>query len=323
MEHSRTHKKQKWILLSLLGIISLFALLQFTHQPLERKPVTSPIEAPENVVAILERSCYDCHSNQTDLEWFDKIAPVSWEVNKNVARAREVLNFSEWEGISEGAHLGKMWAILNMLKADKMPLKSYRLLHKEAKVTDADVEVIEDYVLSLTHQKSAKPSPTISFKHPSANRPEKNKFPQSPNGVRYTDEFKNWKVISSSTMFDRSMRVIYGNDLAAKAIEEEDFFPWPDGAIVVKAAWEQVENQYGEIRTGDFINAQFMVKDAEKFKDTEGWGFAKFSTDELVPTGKNALFAAQSCIGCHRQLAEGTGYLFSVPLKVNLKSKLK
>lgn len=79
----------------------------------------------------------------------------------------------------------------------------------------------------------------------------------------------------------------------------------------------------GEIRTGDFINAQFMVKDAKKYKDTEGWGFAKFSGNNLIPTGTSPLFAQQSCISCHRQLAEKTGYLFNVPMKVNDSTIIK
>lgn len=302
----KIHSK-KLILLSLFIVVVLFGVVQLNNQPLEGRPVTGEISAPREIVAILERSCYNCHSNKTTLNWYDKLAPLSWVVKKDVERAREVMNFSEWENISGEAHVGKMWAILNMVKAGKMPLKGYTLLHPEAKVSDTELEIIKNYVLSLTQEKIAVKNKTMAS------------APQSPDGITYTDEFKNWKAISMSTLYDNSMRVIYGNDIAVQAIEKEKFHPWPDGAIVVKAVWEQVENEYGEVRAGDFLNAQFMVKDAEKFKDTEGWGFAKFSTNELIPTGKTALFAAQSCIACHRQLAKETGYLFNVPLKVNPK----
>ena len=60
-----------------------------------------------------------------------------------------------------------------------------------------------------------------------------------------------------------------------------------------------------------------MVKDAARYSDTEGWGFAKFNGEALTPTGKTASFAVTSCISCHRQLAEETGFLFNVPLKLN------
>ncbi|PZU25273.1 MAG: cytochrome P460, partial [Chryseobacterium sp.] len=138
-----------------------------------------------------------------------------------------------------------------------------------------------------------------------------------------TDEYKKWKVISMSTLFDNSIRVIYGNDIAVEAIETENFHPWPDGSVVVKSVWKQENSANGEIRAGDFVNAQFMVKDSKKYTDTEGWGFAKFSGNDLHPTGKTASFAKESCIACHRQLAEKTGYLFDVPMKVNTERLIK
>lgn len=317
----KIHSK-KLILLFLFIVVVLFGVVQLDNQPLEGRPVTSEIKAPPEIVAILERSCYNCHSNKTTLNWYDKLAPLSWLVKKDVERAREVMNFSEWENIPHEAHVGKMWAVLNMVKAEKMPLKGYTLLHPEAKVSAAELETIKNYVLSLTHEKIADKNKITTDSKKRTGPAKRNipkSTPQSPNGITYTAEFKNWKAISMSTLYDNSMRVIYGNDIAVQAIEKEEFHPWPDGAIVVKAVWKQVENEYGEVRAGDFLNAQFMVKDAERFKDTEGWGFAKFSTDELIPTGKTALFAAQSCIACHRQLAKETGYLFNVPLKVNPK----
>ena len=311
-------KKRNPIAIVFLAILGIFGGLQLFSKPLEGKPVTGKIEAPREVISILENSCFNCHSNQQNLSWYDKIAPVSWAVNKDIKRAREVLNFSEWEKYSPAEHQGKMYAILNMMQSGKMPLHEYTLLHPSAKITEKDIEVIKKYTLSLSSvppsvQHKTEPllsAPTIPIATPE-------KFPVSPNGVQYTDDFKNWKVISMSTLFDNSIRVIYGNDIAVKAVETENFHPWPDGSIVVKSVWKQEALPDGEIRPGKFINAQFMVKDSKQYKDTEGWGFAKFSGDDLHPTGKTASFAKESCIACHRQLAEKTGYLFDVPMKVN------
>ncbi|UYQ91724.1 heme-binding domain-containing protein [Chitinophaga horti] len=291
------------------GLAIAFFALQFTATPLPQKPITGDIVAPAEVTAIFQRACYDCHSNTQELPWFNRVAPVSWQVNKDVERAREVLNFSEWNKLSEKEQVGKLWGILNMVKSGAMPLSRYTLLHPGAKVNAAEVETIKNYVLSITHQP---PADTTAY-----SKPASPSAPVSPNGIVYSDEFKSWKVISATTLYDHSMRVVYGNDIAVKAIREENFHPWPDGAIVVKAVWEQLEAPDGETRPGKFINAQFMVKDAGKYPDTEGWGFAKFSGPKLTPTGKTAQFAVQSCISCHRQLAKETGYLFNVPLKVN------
>lgn len=309
-------KKRNPIAIAFIGILGIFGGLQLFSQPLEGKPVTGKIEAPKEVIAILENSCFSCHSNQQNLSWYDKIAPISWAVNKDVKRAREVLNFSEWEKLSPAEHKGKMYAILNMIQSGKMPLHEYTILHPSAKITQKDIETVKKYSFSLSAANIPVKNKEI-IPIPQAIVTSNNKFPVSPNGVQYTDDFKNWKVISMSTLFDNSIRVIYGNDIAVKAIETENFHPWPDGSIVVKSVWKQQELSNGEIRAGEFINAQFMVKDTEKYTDTEGWGFAKFSGKDLHPTGKSESFAKESCIACHRQLAEKTGYLFDVPMKVN------
>ncbi|SFN01444.1 Cytochrome P460 [Chryseobacterium oleae] len=322
MDSVKKKKTAKPIAIIFLTVVGVFTVLQLFNKPLEGKPVAKKIEAPREVLAILENSCFNCHSNEQKLSWYDKIAPVSWAVNKDIKRAKEVLNFSEWN-YSEGEHKGKMYAILNMMQSGKMPLHEYTLLHPSAKITKKDIETIRKYTLSLSGLTSTKqekdPHQSIETHHNSTPA----KFPVSPNGVQYTDAFKNWKVISMSTLFDHSIRVIYGNDIAIKAIETENFHPWPDGSIVVKSVWKQENFADGEVRAGEFVNAQFMVKDAKKYTDTEGWGFAKFSGNDLHPTGKTASFAKESCIACHRQLAEKTGYLFDVPMKVNTERLIK
>ncbi|MBT2622335.1 heme-binding domain-containing protein [Chryseobacterium sp. ISL-6] len=325
MDSVKKKRTIKPIAILFIAILGTFAGLQLFNPPLEGKPVTGTIEAPREVISILERSCFNCHSNEQKLSWYDKIAPLSWAVKKDVERAREVMNFSEWPQLSPGEHKGRMYSILNMMQAGKMPLHEYTLLHSSAKISSKDIEVIRKYTLSLSGKNPTPINKKINdphqdIKQASAGYPG---FPVSPNGVRYTPEFKKWKVISMSTLFDNSIRVIYGNNIAVKAVETDNFHPWPDGSIVVKAVFKQTESADGEIRPGEFINAQFMVKDAKKYTDTEGWGFAKFSGKDLHPTGKTASFAKESCIACHRQLAEPTGYLFDVPMKVNTKNLIE
>jgi hypothetical protein len=319
MDSVKNKRTTKPIAIVFLVILETFVVLQLFNKPLEGKPVAKKIEAPREVLAILENSCFNCHSNQQNLSWYDKIAPISWAVNKDIKRAKEVLNFSEWN-YSAGEHQGKMYAILNMIQSGKMPLHNYTLLHPSAKITTKDIDVIKKYTLSLS---STAPLKNIHQNVESKENNTPSKFPVSPNGVKYTDDYKNWKVISMSTLFDKSIRVIYGNDIAVKAIETEDFHPWPNGSIVIKSVWKQQELPDGEVRAGEFVNAQFMVKDSKKYTDTKGWGFAKFSGNDLHPTGKTASFAKESCIACHRQLAEKTGFLFDVPMKVNTERLIK
>ncbi|HEY8942973.1 MAG TPA: heme-binding domain-containing protein, partial [Polyangiaceae bacterium] len=64
------------IFVSLLG--GVFVLAQLFRPELSNPPVTADLSAPAPVKAILRRSCYDCHSNETRLPWFDRIVPAYW-----------------------------------------------------------------------------------------------------------------------------------------------------------------------------------------------------------------------------------------------------
>lgn len=318
--HFKPLKKRRYLVFLLLGLSCIG--LQFFHSSLEQKPITGgPTEVPEDVAFILKRSCYNCHSNEQNLSFFDKLVPASWFVNKDIERAREVMNFSEWDKLSAAERMGKFYAIYNMVEAGKMPLPAYRAFHQEAQLSTAEIQRLKAYALSLSASQVPTPANTSSqaLIGTHASLDTSLQRPISPNGIAYNDAFKTWKVIGMTVLFDQSIRVVYANDILVQAIEEENFHPWPKGSTVAKAVWKQATNADGDIVPGEFVNVQYMTKDDQLFTTTEGWGFAKFSGAKLKPTGKTALFAQQSCIGCHRQLAEPTGFLFNVPPKVNAK----
>ena len=43
---------------------------------------------------MLRDSCYDCHSSETRLSWFDQVVPAYWLVARDVERARAHLSLS-------------------------------------------------------------------------------------------------------------------------------------------------------------------------------------------------------------------------------------
>ncbi|ULT25795.1 heme-binding domain-containing protein [Sphingobacterium sp. E70] len=63
------HAKQIRLLpIVLLCTLAAFIALQFFNAPIEQRPVTGPMKnVPQEVTQILERSCYDCHSNAQHL----------------------------------------------------------------------------------------------------------------------------------------------------------------------------------------------------------------------------------------------------------------
>ena len=78
--HFTKEQKQK-IKYVLLILLVCFLLFQFYRPEIPYQPISKgDINVPEDVKSILKRSCYDCHSNQTELKWFDQVAPAYWLV---------------------------------------------------------------------------------------------------------------------------------------------------------------------------------------------------------------------------------------------------
>ena len=102
------------------------------------------IEASEEVQAILERSCFDCHSSHTKFPWYSNVAPVSWFTKLHVKKAREKLNFSTWASYDDEKKLKYLEKLPKAIKS-KMPMPSYLIMHSEAKLSDKDKKAISDW----------------------------------------------------------------------------------------------------------------------------------------------------------------------------------
>ena len=126
------------LLYAALAVVAAQAIPVDRNNP----PVQGEVEAPPEVRTILERSCYDCHSNQTDWPWYSRVAPISWLVSFDVHEGREHLNFSEWNGYSADKQRELREEIREVLKEGEMPLWFYLPMRPEARTDAADVERI-------------------------------------------------------------------------------------------------------------------------------------------------------------------------------------
>ena len=94
------------------------------------------------VLATLERACGDCHSEDTRYPWYSYIAPVSWLVANDVTQGREHLNLSRWSEYSLSRRERCLSEIANQVKDGEMPLPLYTLIHRDARLSNADVDAI-------------------------------------------------------------------------------------------------------------------------------------------------------------------------------------
>jgi hypothetical protein len=308
----------------IFAVLALFGFgIQFTNPELKNPPVTGRLAAPKEVMQIYERACYDCHSNETQLAWYDKIAPVSWKVFADVRQARSRLNFSEWNKLTVKEQESILWETVNAILTKKMPLPDYLYAHPQANISTTELGILKKYVNSFQNSKkpdsASKAAATLAGNFQSTNHRftsgSSDSIPVALNGVKYVDNYKHWQVISSTNRFDNNtMRIVYGNEIAVKAIRENRINPFPNGATIVKIVWNKIVDKDGNVRTGTFSAEQVMTKDDQQYPKTGGWGFAIFNGQRLLPAGKTPMFDAQ-CFNCHKMLASDNGYVFNIPLK--------
>lgn len=145
--------------------------------------IEAALKVPPQVQAALRRACYDCHSLETRWPWYSAVTPVSGFMERDVRRAREVMNFSEWT-ITAGASPGRAAATLNAVcaavQSGLMPKKRYKLLHPEARLSQTDVEA----VCRWTHSQAAELAASVRKHWPRAelttNLRSVNNTPRSP-----------------------------------------------------------------------------------------------------------------------------------------------
>ena len=100
---------------------------------------------PPEVAGVLQRSCMDCHSNRTDWPWYSNVAPASWFVVDHVNHGRRHLNFSRWGTYDRRRTDNLLKEICATAKSGFMPLDSYTLVHRGARLAPADVKTLCDW----------------------------------------------------------------------------------------------------------------------------------------------------------------------------------
>jgi hypothetical protein len=139
----------------------------------------------------------------------------------------------------------------------------------------------------------------------------------APNGIELPANYKDWKLIAPSHRTDKNhIRVILGNDKAIEAARQGKTNPWPDGAMLAKLAWKDATHDKWPTATvpGEFVQAEFMFKDAAKYAETGGWGYARWVGMDQKPYGKDAGFV-QECHGCHTPMKDND-YVFTHPAQL-------
>ena len=125
----------------LLFLLIVFVAIQFIHPKPNKAAGDQPnyigksFAIPEDVKTILQKACYDCHTNNTRYPWYSNIQPVDWWLTNHIKEGKKKLNFDEYTSKRLRYQYGKMDETIDLVKKGEMPLNSYTWIHKDAILT--------------------------------------------------------------------------------------------------------------------------------------------------------------------------------------------
>lgn len=135
----------------LLAAASVFVAVQLVPLEYSNPAIESNLSAPASVKAVLERSCYDCHSHETRWPWYGYVAPASFLVTHDVHEARDEMNFSTWNRYRPDKRAELLDDVIKMVNDGDMPPWYYLVMHPGARLSDADRELIGAWTTASSH----------------------------------------------------------------------------------------------------------------------------------------------------------------------------
>ena len=144
-------------IVKIIAVVLLVAFVGIQFVPTERNqsdvvPKTDFMlvnSVPDHIKSKLQTSCYDCHSNNTQYPWYNKVQPIAWFLEDHIKEGKAELNFNEWDSLSNRRKKSKLRSIIKQIESNKMPLDSYTLIHKDASFSETEKQELIKWVEQL------------------------------------------------------------------------------------------------------------------------------------------------------------------------------
>jgi heme-binding protein len=135
-------RRRRFLLRAGLGLLAVAVLIQLVPYGRDHRnpPVTQNAPWPVGRARELATAaCYECHSNQTRWPPQSFAAPFSWLLTRDVEQGRDELNFSTWDSDD-----GEADDAAEAVAAGSMPPRRYVLVHPDARLSEAERQVLAD-----------------------------------------------------------------------------------------------------------------------------------------------------------------------------------
>jgi len=127
-------------------MMALLVAIQLVPSGVSNPASRGEVSAQPEIQETLRRSCYDCHSNQTQWPWYAHVAPFSWAVARDIELGRRQLNFSEWGDYYPVTRKRKLQWMGRALQQEVMPPLSYRLIHPSSRLSPQERVHLERWI---------------------------------------------------------------------------------------------------------------------------------------------------------------------------------
>ncbi len=147
----------------LIAFVVVFVVIQFIRPAKNIASATSDQEithlypTSDSVQLILQKACYDCHSNNTRYPWYFHIQPVAWWMTDHINGAKGKLNFSEFGSLPADKQIKKLKGTIKEVQKGGMPLNSYTWIHKDAILTDNEKNLLIDWAGGIVQHLTTQP----------------------------------------------------------------------------------------------------------------------------------------------------------------------
>ncbi len=132
----------------LIVLVLAFLGLQFWRPDLsnpavvESETLLAATAVPADVQLVLERSCSDCHSNETQYPWYSKVSPFNWFLAGHIEDGRREMNFSVWNTYTPEKKIRKLEELCDQVETGAMPLPSYLWIHRDAALSGSEASLL-------------------------------------------------------------------------------------------------------------------------------------------------------------------------------------
>lgn len=106
-------------------------------------------EVPQDVNLVLQKACNDCHSNNTKYPWYNNIQPVAFFLQEHIEDGKKHLNFDEFLSYTPKKQAHKLEEVVEMIEKGEMPLKSYTLIHGDARLNNNEKSLLINWAKNL------------------------------------------------------------------------------------------------------------------------------------------------------------------------------